>query len=149
MIPYVTAVIVVVVVEMDMRRTVLVDVKSTHAYASARSIDTTRNSSPVSSLTSKLPQLPQAKTGRSKVDSAPHWPHKIVAGTCSITNSAGEELPTKEQCIGHHLAQVPDPYRDLFDRTPVGMLDGGAHNGLAEREFVHRITFPRLSLPST
>jgi uncharacterized membrane protein (Fun14 family) len=77
------------VVVVQMFRAVGMQMNSAHRYAStsASSMDTMRNSSPLSSVTSKLPQVPHPRIGMSSVVTARHSRHSTVAGVCSITSS--------------------------------------------------------------
>src|ERR1700722_9192503 len=82
----VVPVVVVNLVVVMMLRAVRMQMNSSHRYAStpARSMATMRNSSPLSNVTAKLPQVPQARIGMSSVVTARHSRHSTVAGTCSI-----------------------------------------------------------------
>jgi hypothetical protein len=70
-------------------RAVCMQMNASHryAFAFARSMDTMRNSSPLSNVTSKLSHVAQARIGMSRVVTARHSRHSTVAGICSITNS--------------------------------------------------------------
>jgi len=54
---------------------------------SASSIDTSRNSSPASSSTSVVPQVPHTRIGTPSALCAPQARHATTAGTCSIASS--------------------------------------------------------------
>jgi hypothetical protein len=80
--------IMAVVVFVDVSDSVSVYVNSSHSQASAKSIETIWNSSPLSNFTSKLSQFPQHSEGTCSVVCWPHVSHCTTAGTDSICSSA-------------------------------------------------------------
>jgi hypothetical protein len=111
------------------------------------SMDTMRNSSPLSNVTSKLPQVPHMRIGMSSVVSpgtpgTRPWRDLFDHQLASLeVGGFGQQLPPELQGVGHHLAEMTDPDRHLRHGAAVGPLHRRAQNGVAKGELMHGVPF--------